>query len=462
MTFYSIRFALFFLFFSFLINRNKTTQAQHLIFLAANIIFYSFWDFRFLLLIFAVVLVCYSGALIYKIHSNNLFIYFAIVLCVFILGIFKYFNFFSASFSKLFGIGDHATINLILPLGISFYLLQAMSYLFDVLYGKIEPENDFIKLAVYISFFPQITAGPIVKAKDFLPQLNTIHNINKKNVYEGIQLFLIGLTKKVVFADRIGVAVDAVYNAPAAYNGISVCMAIIGYSFQLYCDFSGYSNMAIGIARIWDFDLGKNFNAPYIAMNPSDFWRRWHISLSSWFRDYVYIPLGGNRKGKLRTYINLFITMVLSGIWHGANTTFIIWGIIHGVASILHKIMTDSNSNRLKVNGSMHGFFSILVTFVFVSLAWVVFRANSLQEAITVYSSIFNNSGIQYINVYVIVYVILLTLFNVFALIKNKRQVITINLDLDRFECMIAVSLWAWAIILFMYCGNSAFIYSQF
>ncbi len=462
MTFYSISFALFFLFFSFLITRAKTTQTQHIIFLVANIIFYSFWDFRFLLLIFAVVLICYSSALMYKARNNQHFIYFAAVMCIFILGIFKYFNFFSASFSNLFGFNDHVTINLILPLGISFYLFQAMSYLFDVLYGKIEPEKNFIKLAVYISFFPQITAGPIVTAKDFLPQLNTLHKINKKNVYEGIQLFLIGLTKKVVFADRIGVAVDAVYSAPAAYNGLSVCMAIIGYSFQIYCDFSGYSNMAIGIARIWDFDLGKNFNAPYIAKNPSDFWRRWHISLSTWFRDYVYIPLGGNRKGKLRTYFNLFITMVLSGIWHGANLTFIIWGIIHGLASALHKIMVDFQVDRKRTNGRMHEFFCVLVTFVFVSLAWVIFRANSLNEALTVYASIFNNSGIHYINVYVVLYVILLTLFNVFALIKNNRQVITINLDLDRFESMVAVSLWAWAIVLFMYCGNSAFIYARF
>ncbi len=461
MTFYSVSFLLFFIVFSFLINRARSTRIQHILFLAANVIFYSFWDFRFLLLIFAVILICYSCALLYKTHDNGHFIHAAVVLCIFILGIFKYFDFFVASFAKMFGFADHVTLNLILPLGISFYLFQAMSYLFDVLYGKIEPERDFIKFAVYISFFPQITSGPIVKAKDFLPQLRNLHRINKKNIYEGIQLFLIGLTKKVVFADRIGVAVDAVYNAPAAYNGISVCMAIIGYSFQIYCDFSGYSNMAIGIAKIWDFDLGENFNAPYLAENPSDFWRRWHISLSTWFRDYVYIPLGGNRKGRFRTYFNLFITMVLSGIWHGANITFIIWGIIHGVASALHKVVTDLTGRKV-AKGRAQGLFCVLITFVFVSLAWVVFRANSLQEALTIYSSAFNQSGMLYINVYVVLYVVLLIFFNIFALIKNCGRVITINLDLDKFENMVFVTLWIWAIVLFMYYGNSAFIYAQF
>ncbi|WP_155833193.1 MBOAT family O-acyltransferase [Butyrivibrio sp. WCD3002] len=365
----------------------------------------------------------------------------------------------------MFGVKDYVSLNIILPLGISFYLFQMMSYLFDVLYGRIEMERDFVKVAAYISFFPQITSGPIVKAKDFLPQLNTLHKIKKENVYEGLQLFLIGLTKKIVFADRIGSAVDAVYAAPAAYNGISVLFAVIGYSLQIYCDFSGYSNMAIGIAKIWDFDLGDNFNAPYIAKNPSDFWRRWHISLSTWFRDYVYIPLGGNRKGKLRTYFNLFITMVLSGLWHGANITFIVWGAVHGLGSAFHKAYKDAIFDKKVKSGeptTISKIISILCTFVFVSAAWVLFRADSLRDAADIYRSLFNTTGAMYINIYVAIYIIFFIAIHFYEIKKNNGRVLSINLDLDKFKSKLIIAFWVWAIVLFMYCGNSAFIYAQF
>lgn len=446
---------------SIVISCVKTTKTQNYCFLLANIVFYAYWDYRFLFLLFGVILLSYISARLFHKTKKPFHIWLSVIICLAILCIFKYFNFFSDSFSRAFGISDHVTLNLILPLGISFYLFQSLSYLFDVMYGKIETENDFIKLAAYISFFPQITSGPIVKSKDFLPQLNKIHRIKKENVYEGIQLFLIGLTKKVVFADRIGVAVDAVYSAPAAYNGLSVIMAVIGYSIQIYCDFSGYSNMAIGIAKIWDFDLGTNFNAPYIATNPSDFWRRWHISLSTWFRDYVYIPLGGSRKGKFRTYFNLFVTMLLSGIWHGANLTFIIWGIIHGLASVIHKGINDILINR-NAHFAMPKAVCIIMNYVFVSLAWIVFRAKNLAEAQNILRSTFNSSGLMYINVYTVIYVAFFFCVNYFALTKNGGNILTINLDLDKFWNKAIIATWAWLIVLFMYCGNSAFIYAQF
>ena len=436
----------------------SSVKSQHYVFLVANIIFYAFWDYRFLLILGGVVCLCYGSAILFEKHKKHFFIHLAVAICLLLLGIFKYFNFFSQSFSHAFGIKDYVTLNLILPLGISFYLFQAMSYLFDVVYGKINAEKDFIKLAVYITFFPQITSGPIVKAKDFLPQLDRLHRLQKKNIYEGIQLFMLGLTKKVVFADRIGVAVDAVYSAPVAYNGLSVIFAVIGYSFQIYCDFSGYSNMAIGIAKMWDFDLGENFNAPYIAKNPSDFWRRWHISLSTWFRDYVYIPFGGNRKGELRTYFNLFITMVLSGIWHGANMTFIIWGVVHGLGSALNKAFKDIWKQKVKIPGWL----CIIINYIFVSLAWVIFRAGNMNEAISIYKSMFNMTGVMYINVFVVVYVLIISAFNMYSIYKKNGQVFTFNLDLDKFGGKVFLCTWAWAIVLFMYCGNSAFIYAQF
>lgn len=461
MIFYSLSFLLFFIFFSVAISFAPNIKIQRLFFLLANIVFYAYYDYRFLVLLFAVILLCYICAILYDRTKKKYYIYSSVIICLAVLGVFKYFNFFSESFSKVFGINDYVTLNLILPLGISFYLFQAMSYLFDVMREKVEVQKDFVKLAVYISFFPQITSGPIVKSKDFLPQLDKLHKIRKENVYEGIQLFLIGLTKKIVFADRIGVAVDAVYSAPSAYNGISVLMAIIGYSFQIYCDFSGYSNMAIGIAKMWDFDLGDNFNAPYIAKNPSDFWRRWHISLSTWFRDYVYIPLGGSRRGRLRTYFNLFITMVLSGIWHGANLTFIAWGIIHGIGSAIHKGMNDLSKSR-NSDITIPNVIKILMNFVFVSFAWVIFRAKSLMHAQNIISSLFNTEGLMYINVYTVIYVFILVFFNIFAQKRNSGDVFNINLNLDKFNNKLIIAIWGWLIVLFMYSGNSAFIYANF
>lgn len=459
MTFYSLAFLLFFVISTIIVGLCKEIKWQRYCFLIANVVFYSFWDYRFLLLLFAVILVCYFAALLYKKNQQKIIIDLSVIFCIVVLGVFKYFDFFSESFAHAFGATDYVTLNLVLPLGISFYLFQAMSYLFDVKSGKIAEERDIVKLAVYISFFPQITSGPIVKSKDFLPQLDVLHRIKKENVYYGVQLFLLGLTKKVVFADRIGVAVNAVYTAPKAYNGISVILAVLGYAIQIYCDFSGYSNMAIGIAKIWDFDLGENFNAPYIAKNPSDFWRRWHMSLSTWFRDYVYIPLGGSRKGRFRTYVNLFITMVVSGIWHGANYTYLAWGVIHGLAASLHRLISGFLKNKKIVIPSC---LCIIANFIFVSLAWIVFRAKSLSDAMIIFRSMFNVFGIMYVNVFCVIYLLLFLILNIFIIKKNGGNALEINLDLDLFRNKLVIAIWIWLIALFMYTGNTAFIYAQF
>ena len=461
MIFYSLTFLIFFLVFSVIIQISPNSRIQNFVFLAANIVFYGYWNYRFLLLLAAVVLLCYFSGIIYSKNSSKAVLNGAAVLCLAVLGVFKYFDFFSESFSKVFGITDYVTLNLVLPLGISFYLFQAMSYLFDIKMGKVEVEKDLIKLSAYISFFPQITSGPIVKSKDFLPQLDRLHRIRKENVYAGLELFLFGLTKKIVIADRIGEAVDAVYSAPAAYNGISVLFAIIGYSFQIYCDFSGYSSMAIGIAKIWDFDLGENFNIPYLAKNPSDFWRRWHISLSTWFRDYVYIPLGGNRKGKIRTYLNLFITMVLSGIWHGANGTFIVWGIVHGLGSALHKLFGDVQKSRGK-KYNIPAVLSVIINFVFVSIAWVIFRADNMGMFFTIMKSLFNTSGLMYINAYVVIFIIMFVLANILIARKADWKMPEFYINLDKFSGKLLVAVWAWLVVMLMYCGNTAFIYAKF
>ena len=350
------------------------------------------------------------------------------------------------------------TLNIILPLGISFYLFQAMSYLLDVKKGAITAERDFVKLAAYISFFPQITSGPIVKAHDFLPQLDRLHRVRKDNVYLGVTRFVTGLTKKVVLADRIGVAVNAVFAAPAAYNGLSIAMAVIGYSLQIYCDFSGYSDMAIGIATVWDFDLGRNFNMPYLAENPSDFWRRWHISLSSWFRDYVYIPLGGSRRGRFRTYVNLLVTMLLSGLWHGANATFLVWGAYHGLGCVAHRMLGRRGGQKKPWQTAL----CTAANCLFVSLGWVIFRSESVGKAMEIFLGLFRGTGICYVNVFTVVYGGMIALTHLYARFRRNANAPEEALKLDTFRGKLLLSVWISLILGLMYCGNSAFIYANF
>ena len=457
MSFTSVNFLLFFLAATALVQLSKTVKQQHRVFLLSNAVFYAYWDVRFLLLLLGVIGVCYAAARLYERSGKPAFVYAGVIFCLALLGFCKYYHFFVTSFARAFGLAE-GTLNILLPLGISFYLFQAMSYLLDVKKGTMTAERDFVVLAAYISFFPQITSGPIVKAHDFLPQLERLHRVKKDNVYLGVTRFVTGLTKKVVFADRIGVAVNAVVAAPAAYNGLSIAMAVVGYSLQIYCDFSGYSDMAIGIATIWDFDLGKNFNLPYLAENPSDFWRRWHISLSSWFRDYVYIPLGGSRRGKLRTYVNLFITMVLSGLWHGANATYLVWGAYHGLGCVIHRLLGKRGSQKTPWQTAL----CTAANCLFVSAGWVIFRADSMAQAMAVFSGLFRGDGICYVNVFVVIYGLVIALTHLYARFRLDGNAPTARLALDTFRGKLLLCVWVFLIATLMYCGNSAFIYANF
>lgn len=457
MSFYSVNFLLFFLAATGLVQLSKTAKAQRWVFLLANAAFYAYWDARFLLLLLGVIGVCYAAARLFEASGKPAYIYAGVTACLALLGFCKYYNFFIFSFARAFGLGL-GTLNIILPLGISFYLFQAMSYLLDVKKGVVSAQRDFVKLAAYISFFPQITSGPIVKAHDFLPQLERLHRVRKDNVYLGVTRFAMGLCKKVVFADRIGVAVNAVFAAPAAYNGLSIAMAVIGYALQIYCDFSGYSDMAIGIATIWDFDLGRNFNLPYLAENPSDFWRRWHISLSTWFRDYVYIPLGGSRRGRLRTYVNLFATMVLSGLWHGANATFLVWGAYHGVGCVAHRLFAKRGTGKKPWQTAL----CTAANCLFVSLGWVIFRAESMPQAMEIFRGLCRVRGIHYVNVFVVVYGFIIALTHLYARFRLNGNCPQFCLKLDTFRGKLGLCVWVFLIAMLMYCGNSAFIYANF
>jgi len=311
------------------------------------------------------------------------------------LGYFKYTNFFYESF---FYTGDNfQPLDIFLPVGVSFFTFQSLSYTIDVYRGNIKPVSHILDYAFFVTFFPQLVAGPIVRAADFLPQINKHTIVTKEMLGRAVFLIGCGLFKKAVISDYISINfIDRVFDAPALYSGTENLLAVYGYALQIYCDFSGYSDMAIGIALLLGFHFPLNFNAPYQSINITEFWRRWHISLSTWLRDYLYISLGGNRKGKVRSYINQMITMLLGGLWHGPSWLFIIWGALHGAALAVHK-MFRSIFMKEDSPGKQSGFWSTLffglLTFHFVCFCWIFFRATSLENAFQVIQQV--QSGIN-------------------------------------------------------------------
>lgn len=298
------------------------------------------------------------------------------------LGYFKYTNFFHEMLSQAAGL-TYQPFDIFLPVGISFFTFQSLSYTIDVYRNKLKPVTHLLDYAFFVSFFPQLVAGPIVRAADFLPQLNRPTLVTKDMFGRGVFLICTGLVKKAIISNYISLNfVDRVFEAPTLYTGFENLMGIYGYALQIYCDFSGYSDMAIGIALLLGFHFNLNFNSPYQATNITEFWRRWHISLSTWLRDYLYISLGGNRKGKFRTYVNLLITMLLGGLWHGASWRFILWGGLHGLALAIHKAVDSLPFTiRSPLLRTMFSIGGVLITFHFVCFCWIFFRASSLELA---------------------------------------------------------------------------------
>ena len=313
-----------------------------------------------------------------------------------VLGYFKYTNFFIEIARDLFGAGFLEFQNIFLPVGISFFLFQSLSYTIDIYRGSLKPVDRWGDYLFYLSFFPQLVAGPIVRARDFIPQIRRNPVVVTREMFgTGVFLILTGLFKKAIISDYISLNfVDRIFDEPLLYSGFECLAGIYGYALQIYCDFSGYSDMAIGIALLLGFRFPKNFDAPYKSATITEFWRRWHISLSSWLRDYLYISLGGNRKGKLRTYGNLLVTMVLGGLWHGAAIRFILWGTLHGVALALHKLWMAVVPGAKATGAQMHWgsrAAGMLLTFTIVCLGWLMFRAESMQTVSLMLHQIFEN-----------------------------------------------------------------------
>ena len=318
----------------------------------------------------------------------------SVLLSLSILGYFKYANFFLLNWTMVVN-GNFQPLDIVLPVGISFYTFQSISYVVDVYKGRIEPTENWLDYLFFLSYFPALVAGPIVRADYFLPQIKENRYPTSANIWGGLWLVIVGIVKKAIIADYIAQYNDLVFDSPELYTGVQTLMGVLGYTMQIYCDFSGYSDMAIGISLIMGFKLGLNFDSPYQSRNLTEFWRRWHISLSSWLRDYVYIPLGGNRKGTFRTYLNNFLTMLVGGLWHGAAWKFVFWGGMHGVGLAVHKACRPLLS---KVPDNW--FWNIAawaLTFIYVSLLWVFFRAADFSDSVLIIHNIFVDFEISHI-----------------------------------------------------------------
>ena len=321
----------------------------------------------------------------------------SLVFSLSILLFFKYSNFVMSNLEALIG-GNFQPLDLILPVGISFYTFRTISYVVDVYKKKIQPVDDFVEYLFFLSYFPCLVAGPIVRARDFMPQLRENKPATRDMIYGGLWLVMLGILKKAVFADYIAQYNNIAFGNPTGYTGFELLMAVLGFTMQIYCDFSGYSDMAIGLGSIMGFDLGINFNFPYRSLNVTEFWHRWHITLSTWLRDYVYIPMGGNRKGVVRQYFNLMVTMLIGGLWHGAAWTFVVWGAGHGIALCVHKLCKtwlDKIESK-----PFTRFVSWLLTFSLVAFLWIFFRASTFQAAGQVISAIFTDFEWAYLPVF--------------------------------------------------------------
>lgn len=480
MLFNSIQFLLFlpivFLLYWFVFSRSL--RLQNAFILIVSYIFYGWWDWHFLILI-AFTSFCSwgSGVMIYKLRDNQkkkIVLYSNVIVNLGILALFKYYDFFVTSFVELFsltGVTLHATtLNLILPVGISFYTFQALSYSIDVYRKDLKPTSDVVAYFAYVSFFPQLVAGPIERAKNLLPQILHSRKFDYAMAVDGCRQILWGFFKKVALADNCAIFVDHVFSNYQDLNGSTLLLAAILFTFQIYGDFSGYSDIAIGVSKLFGIKLKLNFRFPYFSRNLNEFWRRWHISLNTWFVDYVYIPLGGNRRGKLILLRNTMIIFLLSGLWHGANLTYVNWGGYHGLLLVI-AILLGCN-RKYKDVVAAHSFvpsareiFQILVVFLLVVYGWIIFRADSMTQLFgyterLFSSSLFSKPEVYDMNMNSKIMMILILLVTEWIMRRKEH-------GLDLSSCRYSALRWSiYSFLLFMifaFGGNTVnFIYFQF
>lgn len=465
MTFNSLSFALFLPIFLLLYYTVYTrSNLRDRLLLVGSYLFYMSWYWQYAGLIVISTLVDYIVGKKLSNHegrtARRLLVTVSLVTNLGILAVFKYYNFFIDSTKGVYALlgFDIPDIyhQLLLPVGISFYTFQTLSYTLDVYRKKIPAENSLTKFAVFVAFFPQLVAGPIVRAKDFLPQINRPTIILSENVERGFSLILIGLFKKIVIADMLAyLIVDSVFASPEGHSSWDLLLALYAYSFQIYCDFSGYSDIAIGLALLLGFKLPMNFNRPYVAQNPSEFWRRWHISLSTWLRDYLYISLGGNRRGEWLTLRNLMLTMLLGGLWHGAAWNFVLWGGFHGLILVIFRRVTSESVFNVKM------VLKVFIHFHLVVFSWLLFRVTGMDNFMEYISGLAALSGGS--DASLLVYVIL-SLAIAIHLIPKVLVVRFSSKYFERSSLLLKSAIYCGFILLFIGAsvGAPTFIYFQF
>jgi alginate O-acetyltransferase complex protein AlgI len=399
MLFNSFQFVFFFIIVTSLYFALPHKYRWFMLLMASCYFYMSFIPIYILILLFTIIIDYYAGIYLEKFQGKKrkTFLIISLIANVGILAVFKYYNFINDNISSFLGILEHKNpipyLSNILPIGLSFHTFQAMSYTIEVYRGNQKAEKNFGIYALYVMFYPQLVAGPIERPQNLLHQFYEYHEFDYERVVQGLKLMLWGLFKKIVIADRLSIYVNAVYSNPDQHFGFTLILATIFFAFQIYCDFSGYSEIAIGSAQVMGFKLMTNFKRPYFAKSVSEFWKRWHISLSTWFSDYLYISLGGNRVSIPRWYFNLFFVFLVSGLWHGANWTFIIWGALNGLylifALIKNRLLKTSEKSRPKIIKSGFNIVNILITFALICLSWVFFRANSAHDAFVIIRNMF-------------------------------------------------------------------------
>jgi len=482
MLFNSIDFALFlpvvFVLYWFVFK--NSLRHQNLLVVAASYVFYGWWDWRFLgLIIFSTVLDFFIGKSLAKTtHELNrkLLLYTSVAVNLGFLGVFKYFDFFVSNFIEafsLFGVELSAgSLNIILPVGISFYTFQTLSYSIDVYRRKLKHTDDFIAFSAFVCFFPQLVAGPIERATNLLPQFLKARKFNYDQAADGMRQILWGLFKKVVVADNCAVFVNAIFDNPDPLSGSTLFMGAVLFAFQIYCDFSGYSDIAIGTSRLFNINLKQNFATPYFSRNIGEFWRRWHISLSTWFRDYLYIPLGGSQGGTWNKIRNVFLIFIVSGFWHGASWNFIVWGGLNALY-FLPLLLTKNNRNHLNTvaEGSLFPTYkeilSIGLTFFLTVIAWVFFRADTLTEAVHYLNLMFSSSFFtvpSFITpkAFMLYTYLLICLFIAVEWVQRDKKFGLSIENLNRPFRWVIYTIVIGVIITFGQFGESEFIYFQF
>ncbi len=493
MTFHSVPFAIFLVivFLLYWFAFRKSVKGQNLLLLSASYFFYGWWDYRFLsLILFSSVFDFFAAIYIDKAEKQSRRLFFLMLSLCMNLGLlffFKYFNFIVESINQVYLFFDAPKNfpykNIILPIGISFYTFQALSYTIDVYRRKLKATRDPLSYFVFVSFFPQIAAGPIERAIHLLPQFSSPRTFNVQEAKEGLRQLLWGVFKKVAIADLLATYVDIVYQQPENYTGLSAIFAAVFFAIQLYCDFSGYSDMAIGTAKLLGFKLSRNFSTPYFSKSMGEFWTRWHISLNTWFRDYVYIPLGGSKNGKFNRYRNVFIVFLISGLWHGASWKFVIWGAMHGFIIITELLTKNTFPGKLKQFASIHFYrltrvFQMIKVFSLFGFLLIFFRANTFSDAMLVVQHLGKNlihqlssfANIKHEIVYLFLdvreFIVVIISIIIFIALEFTWRKEGMEKSIEKYPMVLRWSIYYLLIIWLCMFGeindNSSFVYFQF